>query len=393
MVQTLFEREDEPRHVRTSMLRPPETQDDDAPVLRHSTTGAFLNDFARSAIDWAWACDQALCITHLTDGFTAMTGRPTGEFLGAPLETLLDFSGAEDAASFMAQLSRGEPMDKQLVIVKAQTGPQPVRFSAVPLHDADGKLLGLEGGAVAMSRAQVLFKDDEDDDQLQLAHQVQHELRTPLNAIAGFAQIMREDLKNQADGRYAGYCDDILSASNHLLGLIDDMVSAYAVTQSERGSIPVESDVAVVLDEVKRLLLPVAEKANVTLLINPTRHSASCLADRRKLKQIVMNLLENAIKFTPEGSRAGVDLKQNGSDKIDVIVWDEGPGIHQADQDRIWQRYQKGGQTTEYEASSPGLGLGLSVVRALADGIGAELVLDSALGEGSRFTVRLPLAQ
>ncbi|MEO0412544.1 MAG: PAS domain-containing sensor histidine kinase [Pseudomonadota bacterium] len=361
--------------------------------MRRSPNGAFLSDFARSAIDWAWACDDALCITQLTEGFTAMTGFPVRQFIGAPLETLLEFSGPKDAAAFMAQLSRGEAMDDAVAIVKADDGPKPVHFSAVPIHSADGELLGLEGGAASAERKQSLFDvDDGDDSQLEIAHQVQHELRTPLNAIAGFAQIMREDLKHQADGRYAGYCDDILSASNHLLGLIDDMVTAYGAGKPDGSIIPVESDISVIVSEVQRLLQPVAEKAQVELALRPIDQVAACLTDRRKLKQIIVNLLENAIKFTPQGARAGIDIQADNPHFVDIVVWDEGPGIDPVDQDRIWQRYEKAGQETPYESSSPGLGLGLSVVKALADGIGAQLSLDSALGNGSRFTIRLPAA-
>ncbi|MEM7569881.1 MAG: HAMP domain-containing sensor histidine kinase [Pseudomonadota bacterium] len=352
-----------------------------------------MSDFARSTVDWAWACDAALCITQLSDSFTAMTGLPVRQFIGAPLESLLDFAGPQDAAAFMAQLSRGEPMNGALAILKAETGPLPVKFSAVPIHTGEGDLVGLEGAVVSAQRKPPLFeKDPEEEGNLQLAHQVQHELRTPLNAIAGFAQIMREDLKNQADGRYAGYCDDILSASNHLLGLIDDMVTAYGAGQPEGSLIPVESDIAIIIDEVDRLLRSVAEKADVQLSMNPSGQTVSCLTDRRKLKQILVNLLENAVKFTPAGGQAGIDVTVLDDHFAEVTVWDQGPGIAPEDQEKIWQRYQKAGQDTPYEASSPGLGLGLSVVKALADGIGAQLRLESALGQGSRFIIRLPIA-
>lgn len=390
MANQVFENTEKYKRKKLSVLRPP-SHKGSSTLLRHSPNGVFLSDFARGALDWAVTCDAALCVTHISDGYTAMTGIPVRQSVTQPLEDLLHFSSVEEAALFMARLSNGEAFHKEPIVVKAEAGTVPATLSAVPLNDADGALIGIEGGINALAEDPVNDNTAKNtDEQLRFAHQVQHELRTPLNAIAGFAQIMREDLQNQADGRYASYCDDILSASSHLLGLIDDMVSAYGASETGPAMVPTEIGLATLFTEVERLLLPVAEKAGVALVIHPPVPDVMCITDRRKLKQILVNLLENAIKFTPEGACAGIRMGDAEPHKISIIVWDDGRGIPLADQQRIWNRFEKSGRQSEYEAGSPGLGLGLSVVKALADGLGAQLLLESEEDQGTRFTISLP---
>lgn len=395
----LFERDNqgEPKLrsiPRPSTLRPPHYDARSVKAYEGVTraSGFVLNDFSRSKLDWAWTCDASLCLTDISEGFTAMTGRLCGPLLGAPLENLGQFEGAS-APEMLAKLSAGEGLSNVPFTLETTDKPIKVLLSAIPIFSGDKVLIGLEGGIVRATepvRETATFADNNTSRELHIAHQVQHELRTPLNAIAGFAQIMREDLKGRADGRYAGYCDDILSASQHLLGLIDDLVGAHDTQKTTLASPTVAPfNVATLFEEIRRLIEPMAARENRTLEIDAVDAALECTSDRRRVKQICLNLLENAVKFTPPGKALGLKVRQPASGALEILVWDEGPGIAEQDQALIWQRFQKAGDGTSYTSSSPGMGLGLSVVKSLADSIGAQIQLDSTLGEGSRFTVRL----
>lgn len=392
----LFEQDGKPgRKRRPSALRPPSYDHESVKAFGASarTTGFVLNDFSRSKIDWAWTCDASLCLSDISEGFTTMTSLITSSVLGMPLEALGDFAAGDKPAASLAMLARGEGVTQAPFMLKTQGEPLLVHLTAVPVFGAGGGFMGIEGG-VSRIPAQKTQNDEVDvaaGRQLDMAHQVQHELRTPLNAIAGFAQIMREDLQDRADGRYAAYCDDILSASQHLLGLIDDLVGAHGAQQQNLTAPTVtQFSLSTLLDEMGRMVKPMAQKAGRTFVLNAPAADIQCTTDRRRLKQICINLLENAAKFSPEGRSFGLVAGAPFTGVLDVSIWDEGPGIPEADQAMIWERFQKAGAPSSQTASSPGLGLGLSVVKSLADSIGAQVILDSEVGRGSRFTIRLP---
>lgn len=397
MGEMLFEGDDpKPRTGSVSSLRPPHYSSSGVTAFsgKAPATGFFLSDFTRSKLDWAWTCDASLCITRLSEGFTAMTGLLPAAFIGAPLEKLGAFTQGESAGEYFAKLAAGRGVSDAKFALNCVSGCVDVLVSAVPIVNEEKSLLGFEGGVVRPAQEPIDSKKDAQGDQshaLDLAHLVQHELRTPLNAISGFAQIMREDLKGRSDGRYAEYCDDILSASQHLLGLVEDLVAANSA--DEKNLAPptlVEFSLATLLEEVGRLIRPMAENAGRTLDLDTVNDQLLCTTDRRRLKQICLNLLENAVKFTPSGKSLGIAVAFPQRGTLDLTIWDQGPGISADEQSVIWDRFKKGGTPSEYTSSSPGLGLGLSVVKSLADSIGAKLLLDSVEGRGSRFTVRLP---
>ncbi|MEM6682583.1 MAG: HAMP domain-containing sensor histidine kinase [Pseudomonadota bacterium] len=358
-----------------------------------NAAGFALNDFGRAGLDWAWTCDERLCITDISEGYTAMTGLLPSMLKGAPLEQLGTFADQHPGQNFAA-LASGKSLRDVPFAVNTATHPVPVELSAVPILNASKQMIGVEGGVVRRYVAPAQPMEDDAQmtaQQLKLAHQVQHELRTPLNAIVGFAQIIRDDLQGRADGRYAAYCDDILSASNHLLGLIDDLVGAHGAQQSALTAPSTNAfSLAGFLDEVGRMLLPSAGQHGQELVIDAVDPELHYATDRRRLKQMCVNLLENAVKFTPHGGRLGISVNTAVPGLLDITIWDEGAGISKEDQALIWRRFEKGSSKTSLTSSSPGLGLGLSVVAALAESIGAELILDSEIGRGSQFTIRLP---
>jgi signal transduction histidine kinase/DNA-binding response OmpR family regulator len=214
-----------------------------------------------------------------------------------------------------------------------------------------------------------------------------HELRTPLNAIIGFSDLMRLEEPDGDRRRVpADWIDHIHTSGRHLLGLINDILDLAKV---EAGRLdlrltPLRIDTAV--EELLTGLSPLLTTKGLT--VATALREATALADRVRFRQIVENLLSNAIKFTPEGGTVTVSVSAAG-DCVSVVVADTGVGIAESDQDRVFEEFQQVGDPDQHRA---GTGLGLALTRRLVEAHHGEIILESAPGRGSSFTVRLPAA-
>lgn len=214
-----------------------------------------------------------------------------------------------------------------------------------------------------------------------------HELRTPLNAIMGFADIMKQKLFGPLPDRYGDYPDLIHESGAHLLELINDVLDMSKI-EAERYEINGENfDAREAINAVLRLMRGQADRAGVHLRAQISADPIEVFADRRALKQIALNLISNALKFTPKGGSVTVSLRGIGP-SIEVLVADTGSGIAKGDLERLGQPYEQAGDTVQRAA---GTGLGLSLVRALAELHGGEMVIESQLGQGTAVTVRMPV--
>ena len=214
-----------------------------------------------------------------------------------------------------------------------------------------------------------------------------HELRTPLNAIMGFSDIMRQRLFGPMADRYAEYAELIHESGTHLLELINDVLDMSKI-EAERFELSVETfDAGDAVEAVLRLMRGQADRAGVHLrgVLPPLPLFAD--ADRRAVKQIALNLISNALKFTPRGGSVTVTLQGSG-DILELVVADTGVGIAQNDLARLGRPYEQAGDA---EQRSAGSGLGLSLVRAFARLHGGDMSMESVVGEGTAVTVRLPV--
>ena len=214
-----------------------------------------------------------------------------------------------------------------------------------------------------------------------------HELRTPLNAIMGFSDIMRGRMFGPLSDRYAEYAELIHESGGHLLDLINDVLDMSKIEaerfELQRGVF----DAREAVQAAMRLLRVQADGANVQLrgVLPPGELEVD--ADRRALKQIVLNLVSNALKFTPRGGQ--VTVTAHGYDGVlEIIVADTGVGISPEDLERLGRPYEQAGGA---EQRSRGTGLGLSLVRAFAKLHGGEMTIESRLGAGTSVVVRLPV--
>jgi cell cycle sensor histidine kinase DivJ len=214
-----------------------------------------------------------------------------------------------------------------------------------------------------------------------------HELRTPLNAIIGFSDIMRSAMFGPLAGKYAEYAGLIHESGGHLLDLINDVLDMSKIEAQRFELTREEFDARDAVAASLRLTRVQADSARVHLRGVLPPQPLEVDADRRAIKQIVLNLVANALKFTPAGGQITVTAQAQGAD-LELIVADTGVGISAADLDRLGRPYEQAGTSDD---KVRGTGLGLSLVRAFAELHGGTMSIESALGEGTAVTVRLPV--
>ena len=222
----------------------------------------------------------------------------------------------------------------------------------------------------------------------QFLSQMRHELRTPLNAILGFSELLGDPRYGPLNDRQSRFTDHIHTSGEHLLSLINDILDLSKI-EAGRLELAIESlPVELAFGDVLNTLSPLAEKKQMGLS-QRCEAGLSVLADATRFKQVLMNLVGNALKFTPEGG--SVELVAFPTDgQVRVEVHDTGPGIPEEEQTRIFEAFYRLRQSGQ---SSEGTGLGLAITQRLLELQGGKLELTSTPGHGSCFYFSLPAAR
>ena len=216
-----------------------------------------------------------------------------------------------------------------------------------------------------------------------------HELRTPLNAINGFSEIMANELFGPlGDAKYKGYAGDILKSGQHLLSLINDILDMAKIEAGKLTLHYEEVSLKEVVDDAARLMRGKIEEAGLKLAIDaaPLPHIE---ADHRGLKQVILNLISNAVKFTPEGGDIVVSLSQMDDQRVRVAVIDTGIGIAPEDLARLARPFEQ--VEGQHSKTTQGTGLGLALTKSLIELHGGELVMESEPGKGTTVSFDLPI--
>ena len=214
-----------------------------------------------------------------------------------------------------------------------------------------------------------------------------HELRTPLNAIIGFAELllMRDAGQMEPDQR-SGYITDIRNSGAHLLALINDILDYSKLEADHLPLVETVFDLRQFLHDGLRLVRAQAEAGGVTLRLSPAPATA-VKGDERRLRQCVVNLLANAIKFTP-GGEVGLSAEMTDAKSIEIRIADSGCGIPRAQLEQVFQPFHQ--VENELSRTTTGTGLGLPLSRKLVERHGGTLTLDSMIGRGTTAILRLP---
>ncbi len=247
--------------------------------------------------------------------------------------------------------------------------------------------VGFRGLGPGITLARIRSRNDAADnfwaaDEAAGLNRMSHELRTPLNAIIGFAEMSERQSFGTLAEPYLGYASSIRNAAEHLLTVVNDILALSGV-EAERALLSCRPlAISELIAEAREVVAGRAAERGIDITAITVAGDWRAVAEPDRLRRICVNLLDNAIRFTPEGGCIGIDAgvtPANGSGAtLDLVFWDTGPGIAEDRRAAIFD-------------TAPG-GLGLAVARHLARQMGGDVTLDAATGKGARFTLRLPLA-
>ena len=250
--------------------------------------------------------------------------------------------------------------------------------------------------ALAIQNARLFREIDEKSRQLEIASRhkseflanMSHELRTPLNAIIGFSEVLAERMFGEINDKQAEYLADILESGRHLLSLINDILDLSKIEAGRMELDLADFDLPGAIDNTMTLVRERAHRRGVALGRTIDDGVAKIHGDERKVKQVLLNLLSNALKFTPEGGR--IDVRADvGDGRYEISVSDTGVGIAPEDLDAVFEEFRQVGSATK---KVEGTGLGLAISRKFIELHGGTIGVTSQVGIGSTFSFTLPLA-
>jgi PAS domain S-box-containing protein len=357
-------------------------------------------------IDAIMTTDPSGIITDVNKQMEVLTGCTRDELIGAPFKNY--FTDPERAEmSIKLVLSEKKITDYELTARAWDGNETVVSFNATTFYDRDRKLQGVFAAARDVTERKRLDQVlQEKNIELENARSVaektnlsksdflanmSHELRTPLNSVIGFSEVLQDQLFGPINEKQQEYVKNILTSGRHLLSLINDILDLSKV---ESGKMELELSEFSLLESLNASLMMLKEKAlkggiSLNMELAPP-DDLRIVADQRKLKQILFNLVSNAVKFTPAGGEVNVNAFKHG-DFIEISVTDSGIGIREEDIPKLFHPFTQleSVYTKEYE----GTGLGLALNRHLVELHNGKIWVKSEFGKGSRFSFTIPLSQ
>ncbi|HLB12615.1 MAG TPA: PAS domain S-box protein [Dehalococcoidia bacterium] len=362
------------------------------------TTQFYTRSLIESNIDALMTTDPIGIITDVNEQMEALTGHRREELIGTPFKQYFT-DPAQAEAGIRLVLREGKVTNYELT-ARSKAGKETmVSYNAATFFDRDGKLQGVFAAAREVTERKAFEKTlQEKNVELESAvfakdgflASMSHELRTPLNSIIGFTGTLLMGLPGPLTDQQTDQVQTIGASGQHLLSLINDLLDLAKI---DSGKVDINlAPIAVqgVVEEVATTLRPLAEKKGLSFTVHAPRKEVVVQTDRRALNQILINIANNAIKFTDKGEvRLEIrDVVRQDRPWTQISVIDTGVGIRAEDQAKIFEAFSR--LDSEPARRSEGTGLGLHLSRKLADLVHGEITFTSIYGQGSTFTVTLP---
>src|SRR5436853_2113789 len=353
----------------------------------------YTRSLIESNIDALIATDPRGIITDVNKQMEALTGCTRDELIGAPFKDY--FTNPERAeAGIKLVLGEGKVTDYELT-ARARDGKETVvSYNATTFHDRDRKLQGVFASArdvTERKRYEQSLQQANRAKSVFLAN-MSHEIRTPMNAILGFSQLMLRD--QDLTPRQCQYLGTINRSGEHLLALINDILEMSKIEAGRTTLNPSTFDLPVLLKDLEMMFRVRTDEKKLSFSVEMIGAVPRYIVtDINKLRQVFINVLGNAVKFTEQGGiglRVRADREGATGPCLRVEVEDTGPGISADEQGKLFRHFE---QTKTGQQAGTGTGLGLAISREFVRLMGGDITVSSQVGKGSVFVIHLPLKE
>jgi len=358
----------------------------------------LLNDFSDERSDWLWETGRDGRIVYASRGLAAGLGLAHDALVGRNFDDL--FSNAGNTAGWhnlQSAMLRRKPVEQSVVELPFARGRTWWQITARPIFAEDGSFLGYRGVAHDITDEhrtnQQLLEEKEAAERSsatksQFLAVMSHELRTPLNAIVGFAELLgsaqAEKLSYEAR---ADHLRTIRDSSKHLQNLINDILDATRIEKGTMKLVEQETDAAELVEVAVKMCREAAERTDNTVIAHIV-DGVEIRGDMTRLKQVLINLITNALKFSPAGGYVNVAFEKTDAGGLVVLVRDDGVGIRSEDLNRIFEPYVQADEGMSRRFG--GAGLGLAIAKRIATLHGGDIVIESRYGIGTTARLILP---
>jgi PAS domain S-box-containing protein len=359
-----------------------------------------FRDVAELASDWFWEMDAQGRFTYVSPRLLELSGFGAERFLGATRRDLIAEIASQDLRRYEEAVARHQPFRNLTYALRTADGRLlQLSASGKPLFDKDGRFAGYRGSGrdltdeVRDRRALEAARREAEDAsraKSEFLATMSHELRTPLNAIIGFSEVMKNEMMGPlGTAVYKGYSGDIHASAMLLLSLVNDVLDMAKIEAGRMQLDKAPHQLAGIVAPMVHLLEARAAGLGIRLSAQIQERMQEAFVDERAVKQILLNLLSNALKYTAPGGEVSVTARYDDTVGHILEITDTGAGIPPDALARVTEPfYQVKGRN---RTSGDGTGLGLALCKALAEAHGGRLVVESCPGEGTTVQIILPM--
>ncbi|MBN1134331.1 MAG: PAS domain S-box protein [Methanosarcinaceae archaeon] len=361
------------------------------------TSEEKYRNIVETAQEGIWVLDKKGKTIYVNKRMAEMVGYPVKDMLGSHIFGFMDDETRSLVKSKMGHWKQGFSYKHEIRFLRGDGSYIWTLLSTKTILDASGHYNGILGMITDISDLKKMEEIRLENESLIYANNIKsefmavmsHELKTPLSSIIGYSQLMKENIHGELNEKQEYYVNNILEGSKHLLDLINSILDMVRIEAGKMLLVIEEVSVPVTIEAILHFIEEQAKVHNVVLKKEMDPEVDIIEVDKQKFKQIMLNLLNNAIKFSKDGGGIVIIRTKRDGDMARISVSDTGIGIKKIDLKRLFLKFEQldSSSARKYE----GTGLGLSITKQLVEMHGGTIMVESKYGEGSTFTFSLPI--